>query len=161
MSEDLESRPLFYAVRTTVGQEYNVASTLDIRARRYNLPVRSILVIPALKGLVIVETIGIQVVTRLVIGVRHAKGVVRGAMSFKDLEKFVVPKPMIEVVSIGDIVEITYGPLMGMKGKIVHIDKAKGEVKVEVAESAYPLPITINAEYIKILSKGEESETVS
>ncbi len=158
MAVNPEERPIFFAVRTTMGQEYNVASMLELRARARNLPAVSILVLPRLRGMVIIEAPGPHVVAKLVAGVRHVKGIVRGAMTYKDIEKFVTPKPTIEIIQVNDLVEITYGPLMGMRGKVVHVDKSKGEVKVEVSESAYPLPITINAEYVRILKKKEKEE---
>ncbi len=150
------TRPMFYAVRTTMGQEYNVASMLEARARTRLLPVRSILVIPRLRGVVIVEAPGYHVVARLVAGMRHVKGIVRGAMRYEDLEKFIAPRPVIEIIEVNDIVEITYGPLMGMRGRVVHVDRSKGEVKVEISEAAYPLPISINAEYVRIISKEKK-----
>jgi len=149
----LPERLTFYAVRTTLGQEYNVASMLESRVRTKRLPVRSILVLPRLRGMVIVEAPGYHVVVRLVAGMRHVKGIVRGALKYEDIEKFVAPKPVIEVIEVNDIVEITYGPLMGMRGKVVQVDRSKGEVKVEISEAAYPLPISINAEYVRIIGK--------
>lgn len=148
----------FFAVRTTIGQEYNVALLMEERARASKMKIYSLSVVSGLRGIVIVETDVPHIVHRLSYGIKHAKGVIRGGMNIEDIIKFIAPKPIIEMVKVDDFVEITSGPFIGMRGRVVQIDKSRGEVKVEIAEAAYPLPITINAEYIKIIGKKEEGK---
>ncbi len=148
----------FFAVRTTIGQELGVALLMEERAKGSGMPAYSISVLPGLRGVVIVEADAPYVAHRLSYGIKHSKGVVRGGMRLEDLEKFVAPKPVIETIKLNDVVEITGGPFVGMKGRVVHIDKSRGEVKVEIAEAAFPLPITINAEYVKVISSEESKE---
>lgn len=126
---------------------------IEERARVAKLPLFSLAVLPGLKGLIVAEATASHAVHRAVTGLKHVRGIMRGTMSFEELEKFVAPKPVIELLSIDDIVEITSGPFAGMQGKVREIDKSKGEVKVEITEAAYPLPITIPAEYLRIVSK--------
>ncbi|MCX8169815.1 MAG: transcription elongation factor Spt5, partial [Candidatus Methanomethyliaceae archaeon] len=54
-----------------------------------------------------------------------------------------------------DRVEIVSGPFKGMQAKVTRVDKAKGEVTLELLEATYTLPITIRAEQVKIISKSE------
>jgi len=91
------------------------------------------------------------VVQRLASGLKHVWGLMRGSMEFSELESLIAPKPVIEIVRVGDLVEITRGPFVGMRGRVVEVDKSKGEVKIEITEAAYPLPVTISADYIRIL----------
>ena len=156
---DLASKVRFFAVRTTIGQEHNVALLMEERVRGRKLPVYSLSVIPGLKGLVIVEARAMYIAQQASYGIRHVRGLVRGGLKFEDIEKFVVPKPVIEMVKVNDIVEITGGPFVGMRGRVVHVDKTRGEVKVEITEATYPLPITISAELIRIISRGEEERS--
>lgn len=145
----------FFAVRTTLGQELNVALLMEERAKSGNFKAYSISVLPGLRGLVIVEADTPHVAQRLSYGIKHSRGLVRGGMKIEDLERFVAPKPVIETIKLNDIVEITGGPFVGMRGRVVHIDKSRGEIKVEISEAAFPLPITINAEYVKVVETGE------
>jgi len=147
----------YFAIRTTLGQEYNVALILKNRAAKTG-SIYSIVVLPSLRGMVIIETIAPFMLAKLIVGIKHAKGVVRGAMTYDELSKFLVPKPIIDIVKVNDVVEIIGGPFMGMKGRVIQIDKSRSEVKIEVSEAAYPLPITINADYIKIVKSSEERE---
>lgn len=140
----------------TAGQELTTALLIEERIRASGLQVYSLSVLPGLKGLIIAEAPVAHIVQRAVMGLRHVRGVIAGAISFEELEKFVAPKPVIELVNIDDIVEITSGPFAGMQGRVREIDKSKGEVKVEITEAAYPLPITIPAEYLRIIGKSSK-----
>jgi len=45
-----------------------------------------------------------------------------------------------------------------MRAKITGIDRAKEEVTIELLEATFTLPITVHADYVKIVKKGEESQ---
>ncbi|MCD6458413.1 MAG: transcription elongation factor Spt5 [Thermofilum sp. ex4484_82] len=163
-----ELKGRFVALRTTVGQEYNVAIMLESRLEamrksrktiiKQAFPVKSIVVVEEVKGAIFLETEMPFILSSLTSGLRHAKGVVKGFLSYQDIEKYIMPRPIIETIGVNDIVEITGGPFIGMRGKVVYVDKSRGEVKVEISEAAYPLPITINADYIKIIQRAESDE---
>ncbi|HDD34302.1 MAG TPA: transcription elongation factor Spt5 [Thermofilaceae archaeon] len=150
-------RARFYGVRVTLGQEITMALLMEERVRANRLPVYSLAVLPGLRGVIVAEADVPYAVQRAATGLKHVRGIMRGSMDFSEIEKFVAPKPIIEVIRVNDLVEITGGPFVGMRGKVIEVDKAKGEVKVEITEAAYPLPITISAEYLRILTKPEEA----
>lgn len=147
--------PRFYAFRVTVGQEYNVAHLLYNRARSGGFRVNSIVVVPGVRGLVFIECDALYEAQRLVMGMKHVRGAVRGAISYQEMEGFIRPKPVVESVRVGDVVEIIRGPFAGMRGKIVSVDPTRNEVKVELAEAVYVLPVTINADDIKVVMRSE------
>ncbi len=147
----------FYAIRTTVGQEKNIALILETRLRSQQTKItsiKSILVIDDIRGFVFIEADLPSDIDRIIARTKYIKGKVGGVFTYNDLEKFIKPKPIIEEIEVNDIVEIISGPFRGMKGKVTHVDKAKGEIKVEISEAAYPLPITISADYVRIVKKG-------
>ncbi len=159
----------FVALRTTVGQEYNVALIIESRiearkkssegeGKRFAPPIKSITVVDEVRGVVFLEADAPFLATPYVAGLRHSKGIIRGILSFEDIEKFVLPRPVIETIRLNDIVEIVGGPFIGMRGRVVYIDRSRGEVKVEISEAAYPLPITISADYVKIIRRAEGEE---
>ncbi len=145
----------FYAVRTTSGQELNVALLLENRAKARKIPLKSIIVIDRVKGFIFIEAITPLIIDRIIMGLKYVKGRVGGTLSYSDLEYFIVPKSIIESIDVNDIVEIVSGPFRGMKGRVIYVDKAKGEIKVEILEASYPLPITINADYVRIVEKSK------
>ena len=61
---------------------------------------------------------------------------------------------MIEELDAEDIVEIVGGPFKGMRAKITRVDKTKEEVVLELLEATFTLPITVHADYVKVVEKG-------
>ena len=149
----------FYAVRTTVGQEKNIALILEAKVRSRRLPVKSILVLDNVRGFLFIECDAPFYVDMLISKTKYVKGRIGGVLTYDDLEKFIMPKPVIEEIELNDIVEIISGPFRGMQGRVIQIERGRGEIKVEILEAAYPLPITINAEYVRIIRKGSESKS--
>jgi len=141
-----------FAIKTTVGQERNVARILESRIRGENAEVASILTLPDVKGYIFVEAKNKEVINTLIQGIRHIKGRPVIPIDIKEISNHLVEKPIIDVLSEGDTVEITAGPLKGITGKVIRIDKAKKEVTVELSEAAFPLPISVSADQIRIIS---------
>lgn len=147
-----------FVVRTTAGQERNVAEAIEARVRAKELPIYSILAPETLRGYVFIEALGSHTVDEAIAGIKHAKSHVPGVVGISDVEKFLITKPVIEELSIGDTVEITGGPFKDMKAKIVRVDKVKEEVTIELLEAAFTLPITVHADYVKLLEKSKSEE---
>ena len=157
MSEN-EHSTMIFAVRTTVGQERNVSNLIAGRAEANRIPIKAILVPEALKGYIFIEADGPHIVEEAISGIRHVRSRVPGIVSFSEIEKYIVVKPVIEELDINDLVEVTGGPFKGMRAKITGIDRSKEEVTIELLEATFTLPITVHADYVKVVKKGEESQ---
>jgi len=157
MSRD-ERSTMIYAVRTTVGQERNVSNLIAGRAEVNKIPIKAILVPEILKGYIFIEAEGPHIVEKAISGIRHVRSRVPGRVSLSEVEKYIIIKPIIEELDIDDIVEVTGGPFKGMRAKITDIDRAKEEVTIELLEASFTLPITVHADYLKLVKKGKESE---
>jgi len=143
-----------YAVRTTAGQERNVAKLIFMNAKAYNIPIKAVIAPEGLKGYVFVEASGPHVVDKAIAGLRHVRSRVPGVVDTKDLERFLVAKPIIEELDLGDEVEIIAGPLRGAKAKVARIDKERGELVVELLESTFPMPVTVEADVVRLVKKA-------
>lgn len=152
--EKKSGKSKIYVLKTTAGQELNVANLMYSRATSANLPIYAILVTGSLKGYVFVEAEGPHFVDEAAAGIKHAKGRLPGLIKISELERFIITKPVIEELDVGDTVEIVGGPFKGMKAKITRVDKPKNEVTLELLEATVTLPITIHADYVRVLSKG-------
>jgi len=139
----------FFAVRTTAGQEKNVALLIQTRVEAKKIPIHSIVVPEDVKGFIFVETDNLYIVEQAVTGIRHVKGWVPGKVDVKEIEFFLLPKSPLEGLTIGDVVDIVSGPFRGMKGKVTRIDDIKEEVTLELLEATYTLPITVHADSIR------------
>jgi transcriptional antiterminator NusG len=152
-----EPTTIIFAVRTTVGQERNVSNLITGRAEANRIPLRSILVPETLKGYIFIEADGPHIVEEAIMGIKHVRSRVPGAVSFAEVEKYVVVRPIIEELDINDVVEVTGGPFKGMKAKITEIDRTKEEVTIELLEATFTLPITVHADYVKVTEKGQQT----
>jgi transcriptional antiterminator NusG len=144
-----------FAVKTTTGQEKNVARLVAAKVEMTKIPIKAILVPDTLKGYVFMEADGPHLVEEAIAGVRHVRSRVPGLVSFSEVERYIVRKPVIEDLSEDDVVEITGGPFKGMRAKITRIDKSKGEVTLELLEATFTLPITVHSDYVKLVEKAK------
>ncbi len=146
---------MIYAVRTTVGRESAVLTTLTNRVKSTGLAVKAMFKPSELKGYIFVEG-ELQDLERLVVGVPHVRRLIRTAIPIAELKKFLESGKVEIKVSRGDVVEISGGPFKGEKGRVVRVDEAKEEVTVELLEAAVPIPVTVSTDSIRILEKQEE-----
>ena len=153
MEKPEESATKIFAVKTTTGQEKNVARLVAAKVEMTKIPIKAILVPETLKGYVFMEAEGPHYVEEVIQGIKHVRSRVPGIVSFSEIERYIVRKPIIEELREDDIVEITGGPFKGMRAKITRLDRSKGEVTLELLEASFTLPITVNSDYVKIVEK--------
>ncbi|NVM53412.1 MAG: transcription elongation factor Spt5 [Candidatus Helarchaeota archaeon] len=148
-----------FAIRTTIGQEKGVAHLIAKRVETMNLKtLKSILIPEQLKGYVFIEAIAAEEVGQVCMGVPHIRGKPIGTIKLIDIEHFLIPRVPTEGLSVGDLIEIIGGPFKGEKAKVTRIDTTKEEVTLELLESAYPIPIKVHADYIKLIEKGNRED---
>jgi transcriptional antiterminator NusG len=133
-----------------------VARLLENRIALKKLAIRSILVLENLKGYIVMEAPDANVVYDALTGVRHVRGQIKGELQFKDIEGFLVKKPTVTELSVDDTVEIIGGPFKGMKAKITRVDYDKQEATVVLLDAPYQLPVTVDANYLKLVQKASQ-----
>ncbi len=144
------------AIKTTIGQEIKVAREIGIKSQmRGWKEIFAVLAPSNLRGYVLVETSRPDKILSLIRGIKGAKGVVRGEMKMKDIRHYLTPTPKITTISVGDIVELVEGPFKGEHARVIQIDETKNEIKVELFEAMVPIPITVKAEAVRIIERGE------
>jgi transcriptional antiterminator NusG len=156
LSEKNQQRPsVIFAVRTTSGQERTATELIASKSGMKKAPVFCVLAPEVIKGYIFVEAAGAHIVDDVISGVRHARARTKGVVSPQAMERFIVTKPIIEDLTAGDSVEVVGGPFRGLKAKITHVDKMKEEVTIELLEEGFAtLPITVHADYVKLVTKG-------
>jgi len=150
-----------FAVRTTAGQEKNVANMIAIRVETTKLPIKAVLVPEMMKGYVFVEADGPHFVEQAITGVKHVRSRVPGLITFSEVERYIVSKPIIEELGVDDVVEVVGGPFKGMRAKITRIDKSKEEVTLELLEATFTLPITVHADYVRLVERAKKEGEVT
>ena len=144
-----ESDSKFFAIRTTGGQEHIVVNLAQNRINSKKIAVRSILLLDSFKGYIIIEAPNSNIAYDALIGVRHVKGQIRGELPYKDIENYLVKRPVVSELNIDDTVEVIAGPFKSMKAKITRVDYEKQEATVLLLDSPYQIPVTVDANYLK------------
>ena len=144
----------YYIVKVTGGQEINVALMLEERIKSNNIRgVYSLIVPPNLKGYVIIESEGLHIVKLLIGGIRNVKGLAHGLLPREEIIKIVSKKSVAPSVKPGDVVEIIAGPFRGTQAHVVRVEEGKGEVVLNILESAFPLQVTVPIDQIKVAKR--------
>lgn len=153
LTQDPKIKPIldskFFAIRTTGGQENIVANIIQNRINAKKIGIYSILILENFKGYIIVEAPDSNIAYEALAGIRHVRGQIRGELPFKDIEGYLVKKPVVSDLNIDDTVEIIGGPFKAMKAKITRVDYEKQEATVVLLDSPYQIPVTVDANYLK------------
>ena len=151
MSEEIKSH--LFAIRTTDGQEKVVMRLLEAKANANKINIQAVLLVDNLKGYVVIEAINPSDAYMAVEGVRHIRGQLRGELEFKDIEGYLIKKSTVSQLAVDNIIEITGGPFKGMKATITRLDIDKEEATVVLLDASYQLPVTVDANYLKLTSE--------
>ncbi len=145
-----------FALKTTINQEKTVAAMVAHKGvRAEGKFVLAVLSPPELRGYVLVEAVDRELLERLVKGVPHARGLVKGETGLGEVEHFLTPKPSVAGIAEGDIVELIAGPFKGERARVQRIDEGKEEITVELFEAMVPIPVTIRGDNVRVLEKKE------
>ncbi|MBN2013683.1 MAG: transcription elongation factor Spt5 [Candidatus Altiarchaeota archaeon] len=163
--------PRIYAVRATAGQENVVARLIyqEVASRKKKGKVEegekiySVLYTTGLKGYVLVEADNPGTVEDIARETPKTRGLLQkkdvpGTISIEELEKTLMPTPVVQEVNKGDLVELIAGPFKKEKARVARVDKDKDEITVELIEAAVPIPVVVKGDDIKILKKEGETE---
>ncbi|HEW93943.1 transcription elongation factor Spt5 [Candidatus Geothermarchaeota archaeon] len=151
----LEGKPKFFLVKVTGGQEESIAKIAEVRVRNSNgaIKVKSILIPPGSKGMLIVEADSYSDVLNAFEGIKYFKRILPGIVDVKEIEQLLITEKEI-VLNIGDLVEIVAGPFKGMTAKVINI-RSENEVVIQLqGASISPIPIVIPKDNLKKIETG-------
>jgi len=140
-----------FAIRTTGGQEKMVMNILEARAKMNKINVQAVLLVDNLKGYVVIEALEPSDAYNAIENVRHIRGQLRGELEFKDIEGYLIKKSTVTQLKVDSTVEIIGGPFKGMKATVTRVDHDKEEATVILLDASYQLPVTVDANYLKLV----------
>lgn len=152
--------PIFL-FRTKLGQERSLARLVELKASKPDSGISCMLISDSYPGYCFIEGENQQKIEMSIAGIRTISGrAVQGkAVPIEEMIVLLNPKPSIEGLETGDIVEIIDGPFKGLKARITRIEAIAQEVTAELLDSTMALPVKIHADYVKkIRSKAEDEE---
>ena len=145
-----ESSHLF-AVKTTGGQEKIVMRLLEARIKMEKINIQSAVLLSDFKGYVVIEAQDPSAMFDAIQGIRHVRGHLRGELTYDDIEKYLIKKSTVSELAVENTVEIIGGPFKGMKATITRLDQEKEEATVVLLDATYQLPVTVDANYLKLV----------
>jgi transcriptional antiterminator NusG len=123
---------------------------LENKIKMKKINVQSVLLVDNLKGYVVIEAVDANDAFNAIQGIRHIRGQLRGELEFKDIEGYLVKKSTVSELAVDSMVEIIGGPFKGMKATITRVDHEKEEATVILLDASYQLPVTVDANYLKL-----------
>jgi len=146
-----EGNSHLFAVRTTGGQEKIVMRLLEARIKMEKINIQSVVLLSDLKGYVVVEAQDVSAMFDAIQGIRHVRGQLRGELTYNEIDKYLIKKSTVSELAVENTVEIIGGPFKGMKATITRVDKEKEEATVILLDASYQLPVTVDANYLKLV----------
>ena len=140
-----------FAIRTTGGQEKIVMRLLEARIKMEKINIQSVLLLSDLKGYVVIEARDPPSMFNAIEGIRHVRGQLRGELTYNEIDKYLIKKSTVSELAVENTVEIIAGPFKGMKATIRRVDKEKEEATVVLLDASYQLPVTVDANYLKLI----------
>jgi transcriptional antiterminator NusG len=167
---DLYEETRIYTIKTTIGQERNVADAIEVRAHQKKedeeKEIVSVLSPMGLRGYIFLEGFDPRIIETMIYGIKHCRGIVKrrvhdgrhtveeyGTTPLREVEPFLTPKPLTTGINAGDIVELVAGPFKGERGRVKAIDMEKEEITVELIEALVPIPVTVRGDHVRVLEK--------
>jgi len=148
---------VIYTIRTTVGREKTVMESLVAKVNNKAAVIKGLVAPGELKGYVFVEGEEEEIV-KIVQNVPHVRGLIKRSVPIEQLQKFFAAAPKEIKIKEGELVEVVGGPFKREKAKVVRIDELKREARIELVESAVPIPITIKLDLLKPIKVEKEEK---
>lgn len=145
---------MIYAVKTIIGRENVVIESMSGKAKVRGLDIKAMVHPEEIRGYIFVEG-ELKDIEAVIKEIPHARGVIRKPVPISEIQRFLQPREAKIEINIGDIIEVIGGPFKGEKGKVTRYDEVKGEVTIELIEVTVPIPVTVNAELVKVVKKAE------
>lgn len=151
----MENDTPIFVVKTTVNQERSVANLIEKVAKKDHLDIHAVLAPDDLRGYILIEAEGPEIVEQAIQAIPHARTMVKGRSNFAEIEHFLTPKLRVTGITEDSIVELISGPFRGEKARVKRIDESHEEVTVELFEAMVPIPVTVRSDNVRILKREE------
>lgn len=146
---------MIYTIKTVVGRENIALDAIATKAKTENLDIRAVVHPEEIKGYIFVEG-DVTDIEKVLQMVPHIRGIIKKPIKIEEIQRFLQPKKVEIDLQVKDIVEVIGGPFKGERGKVTRYDNAKREVTIELLDVTVPIPITVNAEFVKLLERAEK-----
>ncbi len=146
-----------YIHRASNGKEKMLAKMLANKSKdlpQYKGFISAVMFTDSTKGYIYIEGEDLTQIEQLTSTIRGItnKPISINPVDLDELQDILVPRPAIEGLQQGDMVEIINGPFKGARAKVTRIDSSNQEVTAEITSASMGLPLKLHADYVKKIS---------
>ncbi|MDP4039886.1 MAG: transcription elongation factor Spt5 [Candidatus Pacearchaeota archaeon] len=149
---------MIFIVKVTTNKEEKALEMIYDRAIKKNLSVYAIVRPHGLKGYIILEAADRDSAEESSFNLPYVKGIIGKTVSYDEVKNILQPEAEDFNIEVGDIVEMIADHFKNEKGKVMRIDKKKGEVVVSLLGAAVPIPVTVKMDNIRVVRREKEEE---
>ena len=149
---------MIFIIKVTTNKEEKALEMIADRVRKKDLQVYAVARPHGLRGYIILEAADRDSAEESAFNLQYVKGIIGKTITYAEVKNMLQPKTEDFNIEIGDIVEMIADHFKNEKGKVVRIDKKKGEVVVSLLGAAVPIPVTVKMDNIKVIRREEEQK---
>lgn len=152
---------MIFILKVTTNKEERAMEMIHERAVSKSLAVFAVTRPHGLKGYLIIEAADRDTIEEAAFNLPYVKGIIGKTVTYDEVKNMIKPEVQDFNIEIGDIVEMIADHFKNEKGKVMRIDKKKGEIVVSLLGAAVPIPVTVKMDNVKVIrreSEGQASE---
>src|SRR3989344_3957034 len=149
---------LIFVIKVTTNKEDRALESIADRVRKKNLAVYAVSRPHGLRGYILLEAADRANAEEAAFNLQYVKGIIGKTITYEEIKNML--EPTVEDINIekNDIVEMIAEPFKKEKGKVVRVDKQKGEAVVTILSAAIPIPVTVKLDNLRIIRRDEAEE---
>jgi len=148
---------MIFILKVTTNKEERAMEMIHDRTISKSLQVFSITKPHGLKGYIIIEAADRDTIEEAAFNLPYVKGIIGKTVSYEEIKNMIQPEVEDFNIEIGDIVEMIADHFKNEKGKVMRIDKKKGELVVSLLGAAVPIPVTVKMDNVKVIRRDSEN----
>src|SRR3989338_2477837 len=152
---------MIFVIKVTTNKEDKALEMIADRVEKKQLGVFAIVRPHGLRGYVLLEAADRESAEDAVFNLPYVKGIIGKTLTYEEIKNMVQPEVQDYHIEIGDIVEMIADLFKKEKGKVIRVDKQKGEVVVSLLGAAVPIPVTFKIDNIRVIRREGEAEVES
>lgn len=149
---------MIFVIKVTTNKEDKAIEMITDRAMKKSLAVFSVVRPHGLRGYIILEAADRDSAEDAVFNFPYVKGIIGKTLTYDEIKNMVQPEVEDFNIAVGDIVEMIADLFKKEKGKVIRVDKQKGEVVVSLLGAAVPIPVTVKMDNVRVIRRENEEE---
>ncbi|MEK6836064.1 MAG: transcription elongation factor Spt5 [Nanoarchaeota archaeon] len=147
---------MIFILKVTSNKEEKAMELIHDRTVSKNLQVFAVTRPHGLIGYLIIEAVDRDTIEEATFNLPYVKGIIGKTVTYDEIKNMIQPVVEDFHIEIGDIVEMIADHFKNEKGKVMRIDKKKGEIVVSLLGAAVPIPVTVKMDNVKVIRRESE-----